>query len=69
MAPAPRTCVQSPLQWSADSDWKLDYNNINRMSPQEIARRRAEFDKQKTVAKDVRKAEGIPRSGAKDTVA
>ena len=52
-----------------DSDWKLDYNNINRMSPQEIARRRAEFDKQKTVAKDVRKAEGIPRSGAKDTVA
>jgi D-proline reductase (dithiol) PrdB len=69
MAPAPRTCVQSPLQWSADSDWKLDYNNINRMSPQEIARRRAEFDKQKTVAKGVRKAEGIPQSGAKETVA
>ena len=28
-------------------DWKLDYNNIAQMSPEELARRRAEFDKQK----------------------
>jgi D-proline reductase (dithiol) PrdB len=62
MAPAPRTCVQSPLRWSANADWKLDYNNINRMSPQEIARRRADFDRQKTVAKGVRAAERIART-------
>ena len=24
-APAPRTTVQSPLRWSDDPDWKLDY--------------------------------------------
>lgn len=53
-APAPRTTVQSPLVWSASPDWKLDYCNIDRLSPQEIARRRAEFDRQKEVAKAVR---------------
>jgi hypothetical protein len=55
-APAPRTTVQSPLIWSADPDWKLDYQNLARMSPDEIARRRADFDKQKSVAKGLREA-------------
>jgi D-proline reductase (dithiol) PrdB len=50
-APAPRTTVQSPLRWSADPSWKLDYSNIARLSPDEIARRRAEFDRQKETAK------------------
>ena len=50
-APAPRTTVQSPLRWSADPAWKLDYSNIARLSPEEIARRRAEFDRQKEIAK------------------
>jgi hypothetical protein len=50
-APAPRTTVQSPQVWSPDPDWKLDYSNIARLSPEEIARRRAEFDKGKAVAK------------------
>ena len=53
-APAPRTTVQSPLRWSADPAWKLDYSNIARLSPEEIARRRAEFDRQKEIAKTVR---------------
>jgi hypothetical protein len=53
-APAPRTTVQSPLVWSDDPDWKLDYSNIARMAPEEIARRRAEFDRQKDIAKAVR---------------
>ena len=44
----------SPLHWSADPTWKLDYSNIARLSPREIARRRAEFDRQKEVAKTVR---------------
>jgi hypothetical protein len=53
-APAPRTTVQSPLVWSDDPDWKLDYSNIARLPPEEIARRRAEFDRQKDIAKAVR---------------
>ena len=53
-APAPRTAVQSPLRWSASPDWKLDYCNIERLTPEEIKRRRAEFDKGKVQAKSVR---------------
>ncbi|HJU19813.1 MAG TPA: hypothetical protein VJ770_25445 [Stellaceae bacterium] len=53
-APAPRTTVQNPLRWSDDATWKLDFSNIDRLSPQEIARRRAEFDRQKAVAKEIR---------------
>src|SRR3981189_339394 len=49
-APAPRTIVQSPLRWSENPDWKLDFSNIARLSPEEIARRRAEFDRQKEIA-------------------
>ena len=36
-----RTTMQSPLRWSEDASWKLDYNNIAQMSPEELARRRA----------------------------
>ncbi len=53
-APAPRTTVQSPLRWSAAPSWKLDYSNIERLSAEEIARRRAEFDRQKDIARDIR---------------
>ena len=53
-APGPRTTMQSPLRWSADPSWKLDFSNIARLSPAEIARRRAEFDRQKEIAKTVR---------------
>ena len=53
-APGPRTTVQSPLRWSDNPDWKLDYSNIARLSSQEIARRRAEFDHDKEIAKSVR---------------
>jgi D-proline reductase (dithiol) PrdB len=53
-APATRTTVQSPLRWSDDPAWKLDYSNIDRMSPEEIARRRAEFERQKEIARELR---------------
>ena len=53
-APAPRTTVQSPLRGSDNPDWKLDYSNIDRLLPEEIARRRAEFDRQKEIAKRIR---------------
>jgi hypothetical protein len=63
-APAARTTVQSPLAWSASPDWKLDFQNIAQMSPEEIARRRAEFDKQKEVAKAIRQEVGVQRARA-----
>lgn len=53
-APAPRTTVQSPLRWRADADWKLDFSNLERLSQEEVARRRAEFDRQKEIAKTIR---------------
>jgi D-proline reductase (dithiol) PrdB len=49
-----QTTMQSPLRWSADPSWKLDYNNIARMSPEELARRRREFDAQKEIARGAR---------------
>jgi D-proline reductase (dithiol) PrdB len=55
-APAARTTVQSPLAWSTSPDWKLDYLNLAELSAEEIARRRAEFDTQKAVAKKRRES-------------
>ena len=55
-APGPRTTMQSPLRWSADASWKLDFNNVSQMSPEELARRRAEFDRQKEIARGNRAA-------------
>lgn len=59
-APAPRTTVQSPLRWSSNPSWKLDYSNIERLSPEEIQHRREEFDRQKEIAKAVRDKPRIP---------
>jgi D-proline reductase (dithiol) PrdB len=61
-APGPRTTVQSPLKWSSGPDWKLDYCNIERLAPEEIVRRRAEFDAARTQAKRLR--EHASRSGS-----
>ena len=55
-APGPQTTVQSPLRWSADASWKRDYNNIAQMSPEELARRRREFDAQKAIARGIRES-------------
>jgi hypothetical protein len=46
--------VQSPLRWSDDPSWKLDYSNIERLPPDEIRWRRQEFDRQKEIAREVR---------------
>jgi hypothetical protein len=53
---APRSTVQSPQRWSASADWKLDYSNAGRLTPQEIERRRAAFDAAKAVAQQVRQS-------------
>jgi len=53
-APGPRTTVQSPLHWSADASWKLDFSNIDQMPKEELERRRREFDEVKRIAKQRR---------------
>ncbi|HYZ22574.1 MAG TPA: glycine/sarcosine/betaine reductase selenoprotein B family protein [Rhodopila sp.] len=50
-AAGPQTTMQNPQRWSADPAWKLDYLNLERLSPEELARRRAEFDRQKELAR------------------
>jgi len=57
-APAARTTLQSPLKWRGAAAWKRDYMNAAILPPEEIARRRAEFDRQKAVAKGLREAAG-----------
>ena len=56
-APAGRTTVQSPLRWREDASWKLDYNNLAKLTPEDIAERRKEFDVVKAVIKT--KQEGV----------
>ena len=55
-APAARTTVQSPLRWRDDAAWKLDFSNLERMTPEQIAERRREFDDIKAIAKSKRDA-------------
>ncbi|MBU3627522.1 glycine/betaine/sarcosine/D-proline family reductase selenoprotein B [Polynucleobacter sp. AP-Reno-20A-A9] len=54
LAPAPRTTVQSPLRWSSDPSWKLDYSNLEKLSPQEIARLREEAEQVRITARELR---------------
>jgi len=58
-AAEPRTTLASPLRWSESADWKLDYCNAERLSPEELARRRAEFDRGKEAAKAIREGQAI----------
>lgn len=53
-APGPRTTVQNPLRWNGRADWKADYLNLERLDPEEIARRRAANDQAKAVAQALR---------------
>ena len=55
-APGPRTTVQSPLRWSEDGSWKLDYLDLTKLSPEKIAERRKEFDDVKSIARAKREA-------------
>lgn len=50
-AVGPRTTTRSPLRWSDDAAWKLDYDNVDALTPEELAARRAEFDAAQTVAR------------------
>lgn len=50
-ASGPRTIWHSPQVWPGRADWKQDYSNAARLSPQQIASRRAAFDAAKRAAK------------------
>ena len=52
-APGPRTTVQSPQRWNEDAAWKLDYNNLAKLTPEDIAERRKEFESVKAAIKDM----------------
>jgi hypothetical protein len=52
-APGPRTTVQSPQRWSEDGAWKLDYNDLSKLTPEEIAEKRKEFESVKATIKDM----------------
>jgi len=56
-APAPRTTVQSPQRWSDDPAWKLDFSNLDKLTPEEIAERKKEFDVVKAVIKTKQQGE------------
>ena len=53
-AAAPRTTVQSPFKWSGAPDWQKDYSNPDLLGAEEIAAKRAEFDRVKAQAKAVK---------------
>ena len=53
-APAARTTVQSPQRWRDDGSWKLDFSNLDKLTPEEIAERRKEFDAVRAIAKGKR---------------
>ena len=54
-AAAPRTTWQSPLRWPV-AGWKRDYMNLEGLTPDEVARRRAENEAARATAGAVRAA-------------
>jgi hypothetical protein len=57
IAIGPRTTLQSPLHWDADGLWKEDFYNLEKMPPEVVEKKRAEFDEIKRVAKQRRNAD------------
>lgn len=52
-ARAARTTVQSPLVWSEDPAWKVDFCDVSRIPPAELASRRGAFEAEKARGRDV----------------
>ena len=50
-ASAPRTTVQSPQRWSDDPSWKRDFDNIEVLSPADLAHLRAEHERHRVIAR------------------
>jgi hypothetical protein len=37
--------MQSPLRWSVSTEWKRDYCNVELLSPEELKKRRDEWER------------------------
>ena len=47
----PRTTAQTPARWNdGDHSWKHDFMNLEQLSPEAIAKAKAEFERQKELA-------------------
>jgi hypothetical protein len=46
--------VQSPLRWSENAEWKLDYCNAEHLGPEEIGRLREESERARETARAIR---------------
>ena len=58
----PRTTLVSPLEWTpGDDSWKDDYSNPEKLSAEDLARRRAEFDLAKSHAKQDEAKDAVNR--------
>jgi len=55
-AKSPRTTIQSSYKWPGDKQWKEDYSNPDKLSSEEIQRRRTAFDSAKKEAKALRRS-------------
>jgi D-proline reductase (dithiol) PrdB len=55
-APGARTTLQNPLRWNGPPDWRLDYMNVERLSADEIAQRRAANEQARADAQRVRES-------------
>ena len=55
-AAGPRTTLRSPLRWSSTEDWKLDYSNVELLTPDELTSLRVEFDRGRAAARSIREA-------------
>lgn len=53
-APGPRTTVQNPMTWPGPASWRIDYMNLDALTPEQIAEHRAKNDAAKQLAQDVR---------------
>jgi hypothetical protein len=53
-ASGPRTTLHSPLIWSVDPSWKLDYSNLDRLSLEEVMRLREEAERARITARELR---------------
>jgi hypothetical protein len=50
-AAVPRAVARSPLRWSTDDAWKADFLNVEGLDAEDLARLRAEFEREKAAAK------------------
>lgn len=50
-ASAPRATVQSPQRWSEAPTWKRDFDNIETLTPADLARLRGEHERHRAIAR------------------